>query len=430
METGTMSLEDVAKRVANYTSLSYRFMAQRINEELRVIRLILGAPQASWTTYTYDAVHFQAGSERGSVVSEWLMKALITTRYRQTYPLLPLCSQAHVAHQPSHTAYDLFTLPKPYTFCRIAFAEAVSAQERLLVAENAPFFLTVSEAERVLLYDKEWGSIVYGNDQTPDYGITLYLEQDEAWLENIHFSSSVLKITLNGTALSGTKLKVSGTGVQGYDDYPSEKTITLSAPDGPPDAIKVVLLKGNTWLDYFYDDARSRNNPFARKHTNVVFDYQEPGEEILQLIESGEGRTIEFKGEENDDADKWLKTLVAFANTDGGHILFGVNDEGQLVGLHKEIAKYGSIAKFRDGLTSTITNTVTPVPDYKILPLVTIGENDILVIKVTSDASTHSLYYKKAPVFYIRRDATTRAANNFEVQELVRHKDALKQQRT
>jgi len=430
METGTMALEDLAKLVANYSSLSYRFIAQRINGDLRGTRLILGAPSASWTTYTYANALFLAGHERGSVVSEWLTKAQITTRYHQSYPLLPLSSQATFARQPSHTSYDLFMLPKPYTFFRIAFSEAVSAQESLLVSEHAPFFLTVSEAERVLLYDKEWGSIVHGNDRTPDHGITVYLERDEAWLEKIHFSSSVLQITLNGTALSSTKLKVIGTGIQEYDDYPSEKTITLSAPNGPPDAIKVVLLKGNTWLDYFYHDASSRNNPFARKHTNVVFDYQEPGEEIMQLIEAGEGRMIEFKGEESDDQDKWLKTVVAFANTAGGHILFGVNDEGQLVGLQKEIARYGSIEKFRDSLTNTIANVVTPVPYYEFLPIVKMGGNEVLVIKVTSDDQAHSLYFKKTPVFYIRRDATTRAANNFEVQELVRLKDALKNQKT
>jgi len=281
-----------------------------------------------------------------------------------------------------------------------------------------------------LLYDRESTNILAANDQLPEYGIALYLDRDEAWLEHIHFSSSVLKITLDGTNVSGVRLKVTGTGVQDYDDYPLERTIALSAPDGPPDVIKIALLKGNSWLDYFYDDRRSRYNAFIPRHTNVVFDYQEPGEEIMQLIETGEGRTIEFKGEESDDTSKWLKTFVAFANTDGGYILFGVSDEGQVVGLQKEIAKHGSIKKFQDGLTSAIANGVTPVPDYEFLPPIKIGADDILVIKITSDAQTHSLYFKKAHIFYIRRDATTRAANNFEVQELVRMKDMRKDMKT
>jgi Putative DNA-binding domain len=125
------------------------------------------------------------------------------------------------------------------------------------------------------------------------------------------------------------------------------------------------LIKENTWLDYFYDDRRSRYNAFIPRHTNVVFDYQEPSEEIVRLIESGEGKTIEFKSEESGDVVKWTKTLVAFANTDGGYIIFGVDDEGYVIGLNKELAKHhGCLEKFRDGLTNTIVNTVTPIPPF------------------------------------------------------------------
>lgn len=296
----------------------------------------------------------------------------------------------------------------------------------MLAAEDAPFFLTVQEAERTLLYDRDSTNLLNANDQLPELGVALYLEQSEAWLESIHFSSSALKITLDGTNLSGVRLKVTGTGVQDYDDYPAEKTISLSAPDGPPDIVKIALLKGHTWLDYFYDDSRSRYYPLIPRHTNVVFDYQEPGEEIVRMIESGEGRTIEFKGEESDDKDKWKKTVVAFANTEGGNILFGVSNDGKVVGLGRELAKHGSLEHFKDGLTDAISNTITPVPQYEILPPVKIEGKDVLVVKVISDEQTHSLFIDKAHVFYIRRDATTRAANNFEVQELVRLKDQRK----
>src|SRR5260370_32769245 len=120
-------------------------------------------------------------------------------------------------------------------------------------------------------------------------------------------------------------------------------------------------------------------------------------------------------------------TFVAFANSDGGYILFGVSDEGRVVGLSKELAKHhGSLEKFRDGLTSTIVNIVTPVPQYEFLPPIKIDGKDVLAIKVSSDDQAHSLLFEKAHHFYIRRDATTRDANNFEIQELVRLKDTRK----
>jgi len=426
MENGTTDLSNVEKLVENYPSLTYRFLAQYIDGAFQGVRLILGAPSASWSSYTYETLHFLAGSETGTVISDWLSKGEVTL-YDQRYPLPPLQTMASFERRPSHTSYGLFTIIKPYTIYRIAFNNAVSPVDRLLTAEEAPFFLTLQEAELSLLYDRESTNILSGYDQLPERGITLYLERDEAWLENIHFSSSILKITLDGTNLSGVRLKVTGTGVQDYDNYPLGRTISLSAPDGLPDIIKIALLRGNTWLDYFYDDRRSRYNPFVSKHTNVVFDYQEPGEEIARLIESGEGKTIEFKSEESGDTVKWTKTFVAFANTDGGYILFGVSDESSVVGLSKELAKHsGSLEKFRDGLTSTIVNTVTPIPPYEFLPPAKIDGKDVLAIKVISDDQTHSLLFEKAHIFYIRRDATTRAANNFEVQELVRLKDIRK----
>ena len=423
VDTGTTDLSNVGKFVANYSTLTYRFMAQYINGAFQVARLILGAPPASWSRYTYDTVLFLAGSETGTVISDWLSKGEVTF-HDQRYPLPSLQTTATFERRPSHTSHGLFTLLKPYTFYRVDFNNAFSTAVGVLAAEDAPFFLSLQEAERSLLYDRKSTDIRSANDQLPSLGITLYLEQDEAWLEHIYFSSSVLKITLDGTNVSGVRLKVTGTGVQDYDDHPVERTISLSAPDGPPDIIKIALLKGNTWLDYFYDDRRSSYNAFIPRHTNVVFDYQEPGEEIMRLIESGEGKTIEFKSEESGDTVKWTKTLVAFANTDGGYILFGVSDESRVVGLSKELAKHGgSLEKFRDGLTDTIVNTVIPIPPYEFLPPIKIDGKDVLAIKVISSDQAHSLFFEKAHHFYIRRDATTRDANNFEIQELVRLKD-------
>jgi Putative DNA-binding domain len=426
VDNGTNDLPSVEKLVASYPFLTYRFMAQYIDGTFQVARLIIGAPPASWSSHTYDTVLFRAGSKTGAVISTWLSKGEVTL-HDQRYSLPSLQSPVSFQRCPSHTSYGLFTLSKPYTFYRIGFNNTVSQYGGVLAAEDAPFFLSQQEAEQSLLYDRDSTNLLTANVQLPNPEIALYLEQSEAWLESIHFSSSVLKITLGGTNLSEVKLKVTGTGVQDYDGYAGEEPLSLSAPDGPPDIVKIAVIKGNSWLDYFYDDKRSRYNPFVPRYTNVVFDYQEPGEEIVRLIESGEGRIIEFKGEGSDDKGKWAKTLVAFANTDGGHILFGVGDDGGVVGLEKELAKHEcSLEKFRDSLTNTIVNMITPIPPYEILPTVKIEEKDVLAIKVTSDDQTHSLFFDKAHRFYIRRDATTRLANNFEVQELVRQKDMRK----
>ncbi len=140
VDNGTTDLSNVEKFVASYPSLTYRFMAQYINGAFQGARLILGAPPASWSRYTYDTVLFRAGSEIGTIISDWLSKGEVTF-HDQPYALPPLQTAASFQHRPSHTSYGLFTLLKPYTFYRVGFNNAFSQSEGVFAAEDAPFFL-------------------------------------------------------------------------------------------------------------------------------------------------------------------------------------------------------------------------------------------------------------------------------------------------
>jgi Putative DNA-binding domain len=58
-----------------------------------------------------------------------------------------------------------------------------------------------------------------------------------------------------------------------------------------------------------------------------------------QLIASGESATVDFK-QSITSPKKIAKTLVAFANTHGGHVLVGVKDNGKVNGIEPEEEKY------------------------------------------------------------------------------------------
>ena len=60
---------------------------------------------------------------------------------------------------------------------------------------------------------------------------------------------------------------------------------------------------------------------------------------ITRLIEEGEHQRLDFKFEIA-DAHKIARTLVAFANTDGGRLLIGVKDNGTLAGVRSEEEYY------------------------------------------------------------------------------------------
>ena len=56
---------------------------------------------------------------------------------------------------------------------------------------------------------------------------------------------------------------------------------------------------------------------------------------VLQMIEEGEHQTQDFKMRV-DNARKIAKTIVAFANSEGGRLLIGVKDNGGIVGVRAD----------------------------------------------------------------------------------------------
>jgi predicted HTH transcriptional regulator len=57
--------------------------------------------------------------------------------------------------------------------------------------------------------------------------------------------------------------------------------------------------------------------------------------DVLRLIEEGEGFEVEFKRKVS-TPEKIARALIAFANTRGGYILFGVDDDGSIIGVESE----------------------------------------------------------------------------------------------
>jgi predicted HTH transcriptional regulator len=56
---------------------------------------------------------------------------------------------------------------------------------------------------------------------------------------------------------------------------------------------------------------------------------------VLEFIEQGEGLHIEFK-QRFSTHEKIAKSIIAFANTSGGYILFGINDDKSVYGIESE----------------------------------------------------------------------------------------------
>ena len=58
----------------------------------------------------------------------------------------------------------------------------------------------------------------------------------------------------------------------------------------------------------------------------------------IEEILAGESKNVEFKMQRPKDSTKYMKTVIAFSNGEGGRIIFGVDDSTrEVVGIPKEI---------------------------------------------------------------------------------------------
>lgn len=73
--------------------------------------------------------------------------------------------------------------------------------------------------------------------------------------------------------------------------------------------------------------------------------------ELLGIIEQGEGDSVEFKKSTTDITKDVYNTVCSFSNRDGGHILLGVKDNGEILGVDES-----AISKMKKDFVTSINN--------------------------------------------------------------------------
>jgi len=134
------------------------------------------------------------------------------------------------------------------------------------------------------------------------------------------------------------------------------------------------------------------------------------------LISQGEGEYVEFKSTlrwnlKAEKKDKNIthaitKTIAAFLNTDGGILLVGVSDDGQVLGL--EADRFENEDKMLLFLTDSIKSQLGTLHLEKInFHTETIAGNNVLRIDVQAGSDPCYLAKEKLDHFYIRTGPST-----------------------
>ena len=127
----------------------------------------------------------------------------------------------------------------------------------------------------------------------------------------------------------------------------------------------------------------------------------------IEEIFTGESKNIEFKVQRPKDSIKYMKSVVAFANGEGGRIIFGIDDKThEVVGIPNDVV-FSEI----DAITTAISDSCEPViiPDVYLQTI----DNKTIIIAEISSGKQRPYYIRSLGInegTYIRVASTSRPA--------------------
>jgi len=155
---------------------------------------------------------------------------------------------------------------------------------------------------------------------------------------------------------------------------------------------------------------------FRRARPRLFSDYEETPDYIRDLIKTGESEGVEFKSTlrtnlYTNKIDKKMehavmKSITSFLNSDGGTLLVGVTDTGNISGIEKDSFKDNDnfYRHFTNLVKSHIGSEYLPFIKSKIVPI-----EDKTVLKVDCNPSNKEVFLKSEDVeeFYVRAGSSS-----------------------
>jgi len=143
----------------------------------------------------------------------------------------------------------------------------------------------------------------------------------------------------------------------------------------------------------------------------------------MELIEAGENLNTEFKREYTEDIKK---TIIAFANTGGGTLYIGINDDKSIAGVEKPD---DTLSRITNTVRSAIKPDVTLFVDYKTAK---IGKAVVIIVNVQK--GTACPYYLEGKGIrpegvFVRQGASTVSATETAILNMIKETDGEKYER-
>ena len=171
-------------------------------------------------------------------------------------------------------------------------------------------------------------------------------------------------------------------------------------------------------VHYRYSDPKDIKNIVMEIITNFQkkeFDIKNTIRKIIR----GENELTEFKSSLSWDFNKnrideelgylVVKTIAGFMNTNGGTLLIGVDDNGNIIGLDKDYSHYKTKEGFERAFIELIGNDFLAF--IRSIEFITIDGKDVFVVRVDQSYEPVFVHHKGNTEFFVRTRNTTHPLN-------------------
>jgi hypothetical protein len=189
------------------------------------------------------------------------------------------------------------------------------------------------------------------------------------------------------------------------------------------------LLKRRTWIA---DEINKFLKSFRDHRGDTEEEVIKPSKTWVTFLQKGEDNFTEFKSSlryclrQHKPMDyvehSILKTLNAFLNSEGGTLLIGVDDDGNVLGLENDYSSFSK--KNKDGFLlhfdNMIINALGKEQQADIdINIESLDGKDFAVVKVTSSNKPIFLNYKGKTEFWVRHAASSQSYDLSEAYEYI-----------
>jgi len=374
--------------------------------KLALLEVVTGAPPPTWVDECWDYEHAVLSTlgASGETVAGWFAAGQIDIG--SVTVALTLQQGIHPERRDSRASGIDEPLPWPSITWRTRTTDMASgALHEILVAAGAPAFVNFDQAAASFFHTPH-----QVNRRFDGHEIVIREQDPRARIEHVRIRAAELVVSVGGNDLAGKRLTLSGP-AGASQELDADTTIwSLPLPDGLPEAAWLALHDDRQLLD-----SRALD-PSWRPPADVEFEI-EPATRAEALISRGEGSTLEFKRElPGRDATRVVKTVAAFANGQGGTILFGVTDEQEIVGLGDALTREAI-----DHLTRVISDHVQPHPSFEV-ETISVGDAEILAVSVWPGPDTPYGVgtSDRKLIYYVRRGGNSSPARPEDIRNSVR----------